>query len=107
MSVIRKSIDPTTSSPTTPLLSEIQTFDPNNLGALDPWYSPYNGGVFYTIASNIPRGNYAPAFTAASGTHDQFLIKVTTNAPLSNFVVNFTDATNISQVKVYWVALGD
>lgn len=107
MSVIRKSIDPATASPTTPLLSEVQTFDPNNLGALDPWYSPYDGGAFYTIASNLPRGNYAPAFTAASGTHNQFLVKVTTNAPLSNFVVNFTNATNIAQVKVYWVAFGD
>lgn len=77
----------------------------------DAFFSPLSGssGRFYPSLSSLPRGSYAPALPSDDGgSHAYVTLKIISTAALSTFVLNLanSDGANISDVRVYWVALG-
>ena len=105
-SALRMTIANISSTPTTPSISDVSSYT-GTPSSYDAFYTPYSSGRFYNLAASIPRGTYAPSYEPPSGSHDQFIFKMETNAPLSAFVLNLTGSTGVSNVYIYWQSLGN
>ncbi len=104
-SAIRQTIAANTASALVPALIDMSTYA-GTPSQYDCFYSPYNGGVFYSSAASISRGNYAPEYTAPAGAHQNLTFLLATNTTVNAFVLNFTGASGISNVYIQWQSVG-
>lgn len=101
---VRKSLASNVANSNAPTSAEILSYT-NTPSSMDAFYSPF-GSAFYSSFASIPRGTYSPAFSAPAGVHNRLIIEVTTNAPLTSFVVNLTGATAINKLFIQWKDIG-
>lgn len=104
-SAIRQTVANGTASSLVPALGDMSTYS-GTPSQYDCFYYPYNGGVFYSSAASLSRGNYAPSYSAPAGAHQNLTFLLATNTTVNAFVLNFTGAVGISNVYIQWQSVG-
>lgn len=104
-SAIRQTVANGTASSLVPALGDMSTYS-GTPSQYDCFYYPYNGGVFYSSAASLSRGNYAPSYSAPAGAHQNLAFLLATNTTVNAFVLNFTGAVGISNVYIQWQSVG-
>lgn len=109
-SATRLTIAGSEQNPLTPAISSMKDFTTANSApsAFDSFYDPINK-AFYSNYTSVTRGSYAPTLPGGLSTTAYYLlIRLTTTAALSSFVLtlNNTNGNQISNVRVYWASLG-
>jgi len=93
------------STPNTPALSNIISFNSNSLTKWDPAYNPFDG-CFYAsndITSSLNSEYVLPSAVTFTGGTKYLLLKLDTGAIQRSFYVSLgASATNVSNLWVYW-----